>query len=135
MRAAVLLTMLVMLLASPPPAAARIPATLTITPPTGPPGTTFELRAAGLPPGIAVVALVHPPSGELFAASDPGRVSPAGEWRPPPWRTVPGDPVGRYAVAIAAADGATVLASGSFTVTATQAPPVQVPGPSDRSHG
>ena len=135
MRAAVLLTMLLALLLLPRPAVAQERATLTVAPPAGPAGTTFQPRATGLPPGTAVVAIMRLPGGEGIATSAPGPVSPDGDWLPPPWRSREDDPVGQYTVLIATADGATVLADGTFIVTAPSPaepapprPPVQLPG-------
>jgi hypothetical protein len=128
MRASLLLAALLALIPASPMATAQERATLTVAPPSGPTGTTFQLRAAGLPPGIAVLAIMRLPDGEELATPSPGQVSPIGEWVPPSWRSREGDPVGRYTVLIATADGATVLASGSFTITGPPTAPVQLPG-------
>ena len=130
-----LLTILLALLLSPSVAAAQGGATLTVEPPSGPPGTTFQPLATGLPPGRAVIAIVRLPTGEQAVTAVPELVSPAGAWPAPPWQTRQSDPVGQYTVLVATPDRATVLASGTFTVTGPAPtrpppgrPPVQLPG-------
>jgi hypothetical protein len=132
MRASLLLAALLTLVPASPLVAAQERATLTVVPPSGPPGTVFQARATGLPPGVAVIAIIRLPTGEQATTRDTELVSPAGEWLVPPWHTQHGDPVGQYTLLIAIADRATVLASGTFTVTGPPTvpgrPPVQVPG-------
>ena len=40
--------------------------TIAASPPTGPPGTTFTLRASGFEPGESMTFEVEPPKGTLF---------------------------------------------------------------------
>jgi hypothetical protein len=40
----------------------------------------------------------------------------SGEWQPAPWHSAPPEPLGQYTILIKSSDGATVLASGTFTV-------------------
>ena len=134
MRRSLALAMAVLLLLPPPSAASQGGATLAVAPPAGPYGTVFQPVAAGLPPGVPVVAIIRLPTGEERSHPDPEPVGPDGTWLPPAWFAEEGEPVGRYGVYVVQVGPATRLASGAFTVTGPAADepaspqvPVQLP--------
>ena len=110
--------------------AAQAQPTVAVQPAAGPYGTEFQPRATGLPAGIPVIAVMRFPTGEEEPGPTLDAVPPGGEWLPEPWFSEAPEPLGRYTVLITSAEDGTVLASGSFTVTAGPAPapaPAQVP--------
>ena len=103
-----------------PPTRAEAQAALTITPPSGPYGTVFEQRATGLPAGIGVVSVVRDPTGAEHPGPGLGAVPASGEWRvgsSDAWRAERGEPLGEYTVMVKTIDGATTLATATFTVS------------------
>ena len=119
MRALLSLTVLIAALAASGGAdATQGRATLTVDPPSGPYGTEFRAKATGLLPGTAVIAVMRFPTGEEAVGPFLDAVPPSGEWDvPEPWLSAAPEPLGQYVSQIKTADGATVLASATFTVT------------------
>jgi hypothetical protein len=100
-------------------AAAQAQPAVTVEPASGPLGTTFQPRITGLPPGSGVAVVMRFPAGNEERGPTLAEAPPSGEWRPKPWDSREPEPVGQYTILIKTSDGATVLASGSFTVVGT----------------
>ena len=103
---------LLVLLALPTTALAQ--ATLTIAPSSGPAGTSFSITGSGFPANDRLIGVVLGPNNEVMARNEvttdaSGAISLTYDSS--------GDAPGQYTVGIGRADG-TVLASGTFTVTA-----------------
>ena len=104
--------LLLVLLALPTTALAQ--ATLTISPTSGPAGTSFSITGSGFPANDRLIGVVLGPNNEVKARNEVatnagGAISLTYDSS--------GDAPGQYTVGIGRADG-TVLASGTFTVTA-----------------
>jgi len=97
-------------------AAAQGQPAVTVQPASGPYGTAFQPRVTGLPPGGGVVVVMRFPAGNEERGPTLAVAPPSGEWQPAPWHSAEPEPVGQYTILIKTSDGATVLASGSFTV-------------------
>ena len=104
--------LLLVVLVLPTPAFAQVD--FSITPSEGPVGTRFIHTVTGLAPNTEYQFRLRGPNGYedllTFQTALAGRYSTD-------WRAEATDPVGPYIVEVVTADGATVLATGAFTVT------------------
>ena len=96
------------------PAPALAEPTLTVTPSAGPVGSRFDNVAEGLEPRTGYAFEMRLPDGTLdylnFEAGPDGRFSVV-------WQVEPDGPQGTYTEHLLSADGGTVLATATFTVT------------------
>jgi hypothetical protein len=97
------------------PASAEAAPALTVSPASGPPGTSFVVTGTGFAPGSTVLfgavdQATEPVAAELLQIAADGS-----------FRTVidsTGFALGEYTVVVGTSDASTLLANGTFTVTA-----------------
>lgn len=95
-------------------------ATLTVTPPSGPLGTTFIFNVEGFKAGESVTFEVDKPDGKKFAPGTAHPVSANGTVSPPAqYKATKPDPAGQYTVVAVGNQGS--QAQGTFEVGAAGA--------------
>ena len=97
------------------PASAVAAPAITVSPASGPPGTSFVVTGTGFTPGSTVLfgavdQATEPVAAELLQVAADGTFQTAIDST--------GFALGEYTVVVGTSDGSTLLASGTFTVTA-----------------
>ncbi len=119
--AGIVIAAVLLLLLAVPPAARAAPAA-TITPASGPRGTTFITTCTGLTPERFYRYVVRDPAGATAATPRRKALGDGTVDLDPAWVSEAPEPFGVYTFECVDTDTNTVVASGTFTVTDPDAP-------------